>query len=700
MEVLEMNVSHSIKNRITLVLIIFLVLGQFSGIRVYAAADSIQAELKDTVVLMVDSTKAYVKGIETRIDSSDPAATPVVKNGRTLVPLQFISDNFNLEVSWDSTASMAVITTGQTAARFKVGDNILSVNGKDVLLETAAEVMNGKLYIPLRALTENVMHKKVFYENGLIFIYSGEQNFSKEFISSVTVLFKDDTANTKPRKVTVGLSNEPYQMNTILKTDAISQTISNHINEGLTRYDRNSKSIPGIAERWEVSGDGLVWTFHLRDSRWSDGTPVTAQDFRFAFLEALSKEAHADYAFLFHVFKNAAEYNYGRAGRDEVGITVKDNKTLQLTLEAPTPYLPSLLAFGNFAPVKEDFYRKQKGTYGADAHKLLYSGPWIIKEWLHEDRLVLVKNPQYWNAENIKIDEIEFSIIKAGTSGSDMFLKNELDVINVTDSEAAAFESAGHEVKAYPDGSTFYLEFNTTDAILKNANIRKALTYAIDREDYIKNVRKDKSIPALSFTSPVIHGETQPFSVEIGAGTAVHTVTEAQVLLRKGIKELGLDSMPKISLLVNESEIAKRDGLAFAKYWKKNLGIEVEIIPLPFKTCIEKRQSRNFQIAVSGWGPDYNDPISFLEVLETVNGNNFTGYSSKIYDQLLRNIRNEKDSGKRMELLKKLEAVLLEDMPIGPIYHRYRAYAVKPSIQGLVRRWNQDIDLYWSSLSE
>ncbi len=390
-----MNISHKLRNGLLFLLIFLLAVSQSIAIPAYAGGHPLKQD--DKIILMVDNAKAYVKGAEKRIDRLDPRIAPVVKDSWTLVPVRFVSENFGATVDWNGDIPTATITTGQVVTKITVGSKSLSVNGKEIVLDTAAEVINGRTYIPLRALVEKGLDKKVFYENGLIIIYSNEEDATatgwRDFFSSALDLYK-------PHKIAAALSNEPYEMNTLLKTDSISQAISNLVNEGLTRYGQDGKAIPGLAEKWEVSADGLVWTFHLRESHWSDGTPITTQDFRFAFLEALKKETAAEYAYLFYVLKNGMEYNTGRAKRDDVGIAAKDDKTLVLTLAAPTPYLPELLAFGNFAPIKQNFYQSNPGIYGADADKLLYSGPWIIKEWTHEEKLLLSKNPFYWTSVN------------------------------------------------------------------------------------------------------------------------------------------------------------------------------------------------------------------------------------------------------------------------------------------------------------
>lgn len=510
------------------------------------------------------------------------------------------------------------------------------------------------------------------------------------------------TESTKPdgkAEVTINLGTEPVQMNSILTTDVVSMNVMRHVSEGLTKLDPNNKPIAAIATSWDISPDGLKYTFHLRtDSKWTDGTAVTAKDFEFAWKTILKKDTAAEYAGILYCIKGGQEYNLGTGKVEDVGIKSVDDKTLEVTLARPTPFFLDLCAFGVYLPVNEAFYKKNiqgdKNTNGTEANLLMYNGPFKMTSWAHEDKIVLEKNPDYYDAAKTKLDKITMLMVKDTNTGYNMFVAGEADMVGLKGSDQVKkAESDGFKPSKYSDGATAYFEFNLKDPIMKNVNIRKALTYAVDRKSLVTKIFKNSSSPALSFTNPEIKGLKDTFKSEVGDLIKDNNSNEAKALLKKGMEELGLKTMPKISLVTEDTDVAKRDAAAYQEYWKKNLGIDVEILSMPFKSRINRLQTNDFQVAVSLWGPDYNDPMTFLDMFETGNGNNHTSFSDKSYDELLGKIRIEVDPAKRFDYLKQTEVKLMDALPIGPLYFRIRDYVVKPNLKGVIRTAFQDINL-------
>lgn len=514
-------------------------------------------------------------------------------------------------------------------------------------------------------------------------------------------------AKSGVQEITINLGTEPPQMNSVLTTDNTSMNVLRHVCEGLIKLDQNNKPIPGVAKKWDISSDKLTYTFHLRDdSKWSDGSTVTAYDFEYSFKTLLNKDTAAEYAYIAYCIKNALPYNNGEAKAEDVGVKALDEKTLEVKLEQPTPYFLDLMAFVVFLPVKQDYYEKQvndKGAtiYATEADKMLFNGAWTMQEWSHEDKIVLVKNPNYWNAKEINLEKITMLMVKESTTALNMFLGDEADMIGLKGSDVQKVQDEGYETLAYPDGATAYFEFNLTDPIMKNNNIRKALTYAIDRKTFVEKVLKNSSTPALSFTHPIIKGLKKPsFKEELGDLIKDNNSEEAKQLLKKGMEELGLTSMPKISFITDDTDVAKRDAAAYQEAWKKNLDLDVEVLTMPFKSRLARMTNKDFQVVLALWGPDYNDPMTFLDMFETGNGNNHTSYTDKKYDELLSKIRTETDNTKRFNLLMETEKKLMEDLPIGPIYFRNRDYVVKDHLKGVIRNAFQDINLYWAYVSK
>lgn len=500
----------------------------------------------------------------------------------------------------------------------------------------------------------------------------------------------------------INLGSEPPQMNSILTTDVTSMTVMRHTTDGLMNLDKDNNPIPGIAEKYEISTDGLKYTFHLRDAKWSDGTPVTAKDFEFAWKSVLNKANAAEYAYIMYMIKGAQEYNGGSGKVEDVGIKAVDDKTFEVTLVRPTPYFLYLTSFGVYMPVNQAFYEKQanggKNSYGTEADKLIYNGPYIIKSWAHEDKIILEKNPNYWDAANIKLDKITMLMVKDTNAGYNMFAGGEADMVGLKGADQVAKATAdGYAPAKYSDGAVAYFEFNFKDPVMKNVNIRKALTYAIDRQSLVTKVFKNSSMPALSFTNPDISGlNGKSFKSMVGDLIKDNNSDEAKQLLAKGMKELGLKTVPKLSMITDDTDVAKRDAAAYQEYWKKNLGVDVEILTMPFKSRLARMTAKDFQVVLALWGPDYNDPMTYLDMFETGNGNNHTSYSNKAYDDLLNKVRAETDQTKRFDLLVQTEKLLMEDQPIGPLYFRNRDYVVKPYLMGVVRNAFQDINMRWA----
>lgn len=499
--------------------------------------------------------------------------------------------------------------------------------------------------------------------------------------------------------VRVNIETEPMTLNSIQAYDLVSFNVLRHVEEGLTKLDDNNEVIPGIAESWDVSDDKLTYTFHLRDAKWSNGEPVTADDFAFGWKQVLDGEVGAMFSYLMFDIKGAQSYNAGEAKEEDLGIKVIDEKTLEVTLERAIPYFTFLCSQVSFLPVNEAFYTEitAEGAdlYGSDADKLLFNGAFVVDEWNHESNIVLSKNPDYYEASEVKLDEIHMSMVADSNTAYNMFVAGELDTVSLsTGDQMKQAELDGYEVLSKSNGATGYLEFNTRDAVLCNANIRKALTYSIDRQSLIDNVLKDASRPALSFTNPdIAANDGTSFQAQVGDILLDNNSEEAKAAFEQGMQELGLTEVPKITLTIDDKDTVRIKAAALQEFWRKNLGVEVEVESMPYKSQLEKIGSGDFQIGVVSWGPDYNDAMSFLDLYVSTSTMSEAGYASETYDSLINQAKNETDDKKRNDLMVEAEKVLMEDLPLAPIEFQYQAYAVAPKLKGLYRSSFQDIDL-------
>jgi oligopeptide transport system substrate-binding protein len=501
--------------------------------------------------------------------------------------------------------------------------------------------------------------------------------------------------------ITVNIASEPPQLFTVTTTDTTSFTVIRHVIENLVELDANDKVVPGVATDWTVSEDGLNYTFNLRkDMKWTNGEPVTAHDFVFAWKSLLTPSFAADYAYFGYIFKNGLEFNEGTATEADLGFKATDDYTLDITLAYPAPYFLSTLAFGVFAPLNEKAYNEYGDAYGTDADKMVYNGPFKIASWEHENKLVLEKNPEFYDAAKINLDKITMVMINDSNAAMNSFKAGEVDIIGVNGEQAAMMKAENFPVFTYDDGSCFYLEYNTLDPQLSNANLRKALTYGIDKKAFVDSIVKNSSKPAVSFTAPALNGLSKKFNEEVGDLVPTLDIDKAKEYLEKAKAELGTDTI-KLTMICDDGDVAIKNAAFVQEQLKKNLDITIDVQSMPFKSRLERMSNKDFSLVFAGWGPDYNDPMTFLDMFETGNGNNHTSYSSPAYDELLDKVRNELDPKTRFGYLMDLEKMLMNDLPIGPIYWRSRDYVLSGKIDsGVIRTAFQDMNYRFVKLAK
>lgn len=499
--------------------------------------------------------------------------------------------------------------------------------------------------------------------------------------------------------ITVNIVQEPPEMCSITTTDTVSFDVIRHVIENLVMLDENDKAVPGVATDWTVSDDGLVYTFNLRqDMKWSNGEPVTANDFIFAWTSLLTPSFAADYAAFGYIFKNGREFNEGTVTADQLGFKALDDYKLEITLAYPAPYFLSTLAFGVFAPVNEKAYNEFGTAYGTDADKMVYNGAFTMTSWEHESKIVLTKNPDYYDADKVELETINMVMINDSNAAMNSFKAGEVDMIAATGDQAAMMKAENYPVNNFDDASVWYLEFNMNDPQLANVNLRKAIALAFDKQAFVDSIIKNSSKPAASYTAPAINGFEKKFADEVGTILPVVDVEKAKEYLAKAKEELGTDEI-KLSIICDDTDVAIQRTAFFQEQLKVNLGIEVEVESMPMKSRIERMSNKDFSIVFAGWGPDYNDPMTYIDMFETGNGNNHTSYTSAAYDELLGKIRTELDPKTRFGYLMDAEKLLLEDMPIAPIYWRTIDYLVSGKIaSGVIRTAFQDMNFKYVKL--
>ncbi|MCX7882993.1 MAG: peptide ABC transporter substrate-binding protein [Brevinematales bacterium] len=468
---------------------------------------------------------------------------------------------------------------------------------------------------------------------------------------------------------------EPQTIDPAIMTGHPEFTIAVQIFEGLTAYDpKTLNPVPAMAESWTVSADGLVWTFTLRSNVvWSDGTPITAKTFKDSWLRALAPETAAEYAYQLYVIKNGEAYNAGKAKATDVGIKVIDDRTLQVTLENPTPYFLQLTAFPTYMPVPLHVIQKA-GDKWILPENLVVNGPFKIKEWIPNQKIVFVKNETYWDKEKVKLDQIEFYAIEDNNTALEKYLNNELDWLPTVPTDRVGEMLKHPDTKVAPQLAVYFYRFNTTDPTLKDPRVRRALYLSIDRKYIIDNILKAGQQPAYNFV-PSLAGYTPYVGEKENVEKAKKLLAEAGYPDGKGF--------PKLTILYNTSEGHKKIAEAIQQMWKKNLGIDVALENQEWKVYLDRVGKLQYQIARAGWIGDYPDPNTFLDMFVTGGGNNQTGYSNPQYDELIKQAAREKDPKKRMAIFRQVEEILMRDLPVMPIYFYVNILMWKPYVKGI-----------------
>lgn len=475
-------------------------------------------------------------------------------------------------------------------------------------------------------------------------------------------------------------------------TDSESSTILNAVQEGLVRIESdgtNDKIVPAGAESWETSKDGLTWTFHLREMNWSDGEPVVAQHYVDSFQRILNPDNGFAYAFLAYDIKGAEEYNTGSGSLEDVGVKAIDDYTLEFTLKHPVTYFVSKISYTSFHPIRLDVIEKLGDKYASEVTDTVYNGPFKIESWDNGNSMVLVKNETYWDADNVHLEKINMTDIAEFATQAQLFEAQELDITGAqTDyiqlwSERA--ESGEFEKYTASQPSVFYLYFNqkseSADGILSNAKIRKAIGLSIDRDVYTQDlIGRYQSAYGLIPTAVNVgddnYREIAEEPLADDAKTYVNNKEKLQELFKEGLKELGLqtDDLSKYELTYlcqGESELQKQRAEWLAQQINGNLGIKINVETQGdwgvFNSTLDKLE---YDFTMTGWGADYNDPMTFLDIWTSNGGNNHTGYANSEYDELLASVSEETDEAKVTEIYKKLESKLLdEDAVISPVYY-------------------------------
>lgn len=495
------------------------------------------------------------------------------------------------------------------------------------------------------------------------------------------------------KKITVNLQDSIRGLDSAANvTDEVSFNVLVNAIEGLQRLDENDQPAPGVAEDVQTSDDGLIYTFKLRDTNWSNGDPVTSQDFKFAWLKAMDPDTGGQYAYIITQFiKGGTEFNEGPTTqdnknehdqlRDAVAIKTPDDKTIEVKLTAPAPFWLGLTAFPVYYPQKQSYVEQKGDQYAQSAENLLFNGPYSLSDYNPTQGVTFTKRDDYWDADNVDIRRAEGRIVKEVETAVNLHESGDLDITEITQEYVDQFRDSPDFNQA-TEFATFYLTFNEDVPIFQNANVRKAFQMGFDRQAMVRRIINDGSKAATGLVPDGIAGPgDQTFREAVGDTMPTFDAQEARRLYEQGLQEVGGEA-PTIELLSYETSTARDVATFLQGQFEENLGAKINVKIQPFDRKLELESNGEFQLSYQGWGADYNDPMTYLDLWESNSSFNTGKYSNEEYDRLIRQAKDETDAARRMDLMQQAERLLIEDdAGVAPMFFQGTTRLIEPFIK-------------------
>ncbi|WP_026039060.1 peptide ABC transporter substrate-binding protein [Sporolactobacillus vineae] len=528
--------------------------------------------------------------------------------------------------------------------------------------------------------------------------------FSRVLFVSLSLLlvfvFSGCTArpNASAGKSVLKLNNgsEPTTFNPAVAFDSYSLNPLNNLLEGLTRLDKTNNPKPAMAQSWTVSKDQKTYTFHIRqDAKWTNGDPVTAGDFVYSWKQLLNPKTASPAAFLGYLIQGAEAYNAGKGPASGMMVTAAGSKTLVVKLKAAQSYFTNLISNPAFFPVDAKVAQKNPKWF-ANAKTFVGNGPYKLTSWKHNASMVFTKNNTYWDSKSVKLDQIDWAMVNNPDTEYQMYKSGQLDSSGVpADLSTKLFQSG--KVKVAPQGGTFFISMNVKKAPFQNINIRKAFAYAVDNKQITDYVLKQKNVPAYGFVSP---GFKDPSGQDFRAHNGdlyKYDPTLAKSLLKKGMKEAGYKTLPKITLTYSTDPQNQAVCEAIQAMLKKNLGVSVGLANMEWNVYQSQQKAGKFQLSKGSFLADFADPIDYLLNFQTGNQMNSMQWSNKQYDQLTKEASTEANNTKRYNAMYQAEKLLINQMPLFPVYFYNQAYLLNPKVSGIVYHPVGYMELKWAA---
>ncbi|WGN90002.1 peptide ABC transporter substrate-binding protein [Ligilactobacillus faecis] len=474
-------------------------------------------------------------------------------------------------------------------------------------------------------------------------------------------------------------------------TDTVSFSQLNNSLEGLYRIGKNAKIEPGIATKTTVSNDGLTYTFDLRkNAKWSNGDKVTAKDFVYSWQRTVDPKTGSQYAYLFEGIKNATAVMNGEKQPSELGIKADGDYKLVVTLEKNVPYFRLLMGFPAFFPQNQKAVEEYGSKYGTASKYMVYNGPFVLEGWTGSNlSWKLTKNKNYWDKDKVKLNTINYSVNKSSSTSYNLYQSGKVDATALGAEQAKQLKGqTGYLTRK--EATTFYLQFNQTKAEFQNLKIRQAISKAVDRDQYVKQVLAGASTPAKGFVSSGLaerNGKDFADAAYVKSGVD-YNKAEAKKLFDEGLKELGRDKL-EFQILSDDTDGGKKTTEFLQSALTETFGsdkVKITVSNVPFKTRLARSDAGNFDVVMTAWGADFSDPISFLDLMTSDNAQNDGKWKNEEYDRLIEASKTTdvNDPAKRWDDMVKAEKILMEDQGVAPIYQRAQPWMIKPSVKNII----------------
>lgn len=510
---------------------------------------------------------------------------------------------------------------------------------------------------------------------------------------------KTSEANSS-QVLTYNLNADPATLDPALNQAVDGGIVLANLFEGLYKLDDNNKAIPGVAESVDVSDDGTVYTFKLRDGlKWSNGDPMTASDFEYAWKRVINPETAAEYSYQMAYIKNAEEVTQNKdidgdgkiATLDEVGVKAIDDNTLEVVLTQPCTYFLELTAFPCYFPVNQKIVEADS-NWATKADSYVSNGPFKMTEYAMKDKIIIEKNENYYDTSNVKLDKVDIKLVRDETSAWASYKSGQFDMVDVVPQSETQGALADGTATSFNQLGIYYYSINVSEKakevdpeaakVLSDVRVRKALNLAIDRKSLVENVAKGGQVPAYSFVPEGIKDENGVDFASKEYFNPEGDVEEAKRLLAEAGYPDG-EGMPTLVLMFNPESGHGTIAQAVQDMWKSNLGINVDLQSQEWKVFQTTRNQKNFLIARDGWVGDYIDPMTFLDLLTSTSGLNNSGYNNPKFDELIKSAKSETDTAKRLEMMHQAEDMLMEDMPFVPVYYYTQVKGIKDYVKGV-----------------